>query len=44
MVLDLANQSINFGLKLGRDEIPLGSGEAHKQACLKALALYRRQQ
>jgi hypothetical protein len=29
-----------FGLKLPGVELPLAQGEAHKQRCLQALALY----
>ncbi len=39
-VNDYSAQQALFGLALGKTQIPPGSGEAHRQACLKALALW----
>jgi uncharacterized protein (DUF58 family) len=33
------HRNVRYGLRLSNKEIPLGSGEAHKKACLQALAL-----
>lgn len=39
-VLDAHAQQLAYGLRLPDREIPLGSGEVHRQRCLEALALY----
>jgi uncharacterized protein (DUF58 family) len=38
-VLDAHAGGIAYGLKLGRETIDIGSGEAHRDRCLEALAL-----
>ena len=40
-VLAADKQSVDYGLRLGAQEIRPGSGEAHRRHCLEALALYR---
>ncbi|GAA5219258.1 DUF58 domain-containing protein [Corallincola platygyrae] len=39
-VLELSQQGTYFGLELGSERVSPGSGEKHKLACLKALALF----
>ena len=39
-VLAADRQSVDYGLRLGAQEIRPGSGEAHRRRCLEALALY----
>ena len=38
-VLAADKQALRYGLRLGQQELAPASGEAHKQACLKALAM-----
>jgi uncharacterized protein (DUF58 family) len=40
MVLEANRLNLSYGLKLPDRIIPPASGDAHRQACLKALALY----
>lgn len=40
MILTAESQGMKYGLTLGDLVIPLAKGAAHKNACLKALALY----
>ena len=40
-VLVAQGQNVLYGLRLGAQEVPPGTGEAHKRRCLEALALYR---
>lgn len=39
-VLDAHAQQLSYGLRLPGVELPLGSGEVHRQRCLEALALF----
>ena len=39
-ILDLSQGQEQFGLRLPGQEIQPGSGQAHVQQCLRALALY----
>ena len=39
-VLAAAQSDLRYGLRLPGDERPLGQGDAHRDACLAALALY----
>lgn len=39
-ILDLHGARQAFGLRLGGREIPIGTGDAHRDRCLEALALY----
>ena len=39
-VLDAHAQGHAFGLELSRVSVPLGTGEAHRERCLEALALF----
>jgi uncharacterized protein (DUF58 family) len=40
-VLAAQGQNVAYGLRLGAQEVPPASGEAHKRRCLEALAMYR---
>jgi len=40
-VLDAERRGARYGLRLPGLELPLGHGEAHRAACLEALALYQ---
>jgi uncharacterized protein (DUF58 family) len=42
-VLHLSTADQPFGLRLGAVELPISSGEAHRDACLRALALFGEQ-
>jgi uncharacterized protein (DUF58 family) len=39
-VLDCEASDAHYGLRLGAQEIAPGRGEAHREVCLTALALY----
>jgi uncharacterized protein (DUF58 family) len=39
-VLDAHADGVAYGLDIGHVRIPMGTGEAHREACLEALALY----
>ena len=41
-VLDAEAQQLEYGMRLGNLELPTGSGAAHQQRCLEALARYPR--
>lgn len=40
LVLELSQQNQEFGLDLGHSKLELGSGQQHREQCLKALAIY----
>jgi uncharacterized protein (DUF58 family) len=40
-LLDADKRQLRYGLRLGRDLLPPGQGESHRQRCLEALALYQ---
>ena len=39
-VIDAENESVEYGLKLPNQVLPLGQGMQHKADCLRALALF----
>ncbi|MNJ77043.1 hypothetical protein D3C77_744550 [compost metagenome] len=43
-VLQFSARGQPFGLRLGRQELAPDTGEAHREACLRALALFGGQQ
>ena len=40
-VLAAHRAGVDFGLRLPAAEVPLAQGDAHRRACLEALALWR---
>ncbi len=40
LVLEAEEEGISYGLRLPGEEIPLGLGQGHREACLRALALF----
>jgi hypothetical protein len=39
-VLDAEQLALPYGFRLGHHDLPPGLGDAHRAACLRALALY----